>query len=250
VKNKKTLTFLHGWGVNQAVWHPIAEQLSTEYDTRTLDLPGFGSDVEHTLTDYSFSHIVDEIAKQLEQPTLLIGWSLGGLIATGVALNYPEKVSALITVASSPCFVEKEGWPGINAQVLAGFHQQLSGNIEKTINNFLKIQAMGSPHLKDDVRKLRNLVMEYPIPSQQTLDDSLKLLETVDLRNELNKLTMPFYRIYGRLDSLVPRAVITEVDQLLTNNKDKHVFDKESHAPFISDQQTFIAVLQAWLADK
>jgi len=250
VNDKKTLTFLHGWGVNQAVWHPIAQQLSDQYNTETLDLPGFGSDVEHTLADYSFEHIVDEVAMQIKHSTILVGWSLGGLIATGIALKYPEKVSALITVASSPCFVEKDNWSGINQQVLAGFHQQLSGNIEKTINNFLKIQAMGSPHLKDDVRKLRKLVMEYAIPSQQTLDDSLRLLETVDLRSQLGQLSVPLYRIYGRLDSLVPKAVISEVDQLLINNNEKYVFDKESHAPFISDQQGFIDVLLTWIADK
>ncbi|ESO54846.1 carboxylesterase BioH, partial [Salmonella enterica subsp. enterica serovar Newport str. VA_R100506907] len=38
----------------------------------------------------------------------------------------PERVQALVTVASSPCFSAREGWPGIKPEILGGFQQQLS----------------------------------------------------------------------------------------------------------------------------
>ena len=55
-----------------------------------------------------------------------LGWSLGGLVASQIALRHPERVQALITVASSPCFSAREAWPGIKPEVLAGFQHQLS----------------------------------------------------------------------------------------------------------------------------
>jgi pimeloyl-[acyl-carrier protein] methyl ester esterase len=35
----------------------------------------------------------------------------------------PERVSGLVTVASSPCFSAMDEWPGIKPDVLAGFQQ-------------------------------------------------------------------------------------------------------------------------------
>lgn len=247
---KPSITFLHGWGVNQAVWHPLQEQLQATFEVTCLDLPGFGSAHDHNVPDYSFEHVCALIDEQILAPTILVGWSLGGLVASQLAIQSPCKIKALITVASSPCFIEKEGWPGISPDVLSSFHQQLSTNAQKTINNFLKIQAMGSPHIRDDIKLLRNLVMQYPIPNQQTLDDSLSLLESVDLRSEINKIKVPMYRMYGRLDGLVPKAVIALVDQLLDGNDDKLVMPKESHAPFISNADEFQYELLNWLKSK
>ncbi|WP_440874843.1 pimeloyl-ACP methyl ester esterase BioH [Thalassotalea sp. PLHSN55] len=241
------LVFIHGWGLNSGIWQELIEPLSQNFQVITVDLPGFGNNVEHELSNYSLDNVVNAIAESVAKPAVYIGWSLGGLVATRLASLYPKKALALITIASSPCFLEKDNWPGIKANILAGFHRMLSEDTQKTIDNFLKIQAMGSEHIRQDIKRIRALIMTLPLPNKTTLDDSLALLETVDLRAELEPLSLPMLRLYGKLDSLVPKIVTQLVSELQPSSQ-QHIFEKASHAPFISHQQEFLEVLSTWLA--
>ena len=167
------LVFIHGWGLNSAVWQPCLEQLKSDFEVITVDLPGFATNNSYQVSEYSLVEIADAIQQAIGKPAVYIGWSLGGLVASQITLTHPEQVVGLVTVASSPQFVEREAWPGIKESVLAMFHQQLAQDTTKTISNFLKIQAMGSPHIRQDIKKLRDLVMQYEQPNQQVLDLSL-----------------------------------------------------------------------------
>ena len=133
---KTPLVLIHGWGLNSAVWQPFIESLSDEFTSDfyiiTVDLPGFGINVDKELSTYTLANVCQCIANSITQPAVYLGWSLGGLVATEMALSYPAKVLALITVASSPCFLEEEiehegiaqtVWPGIKAKILDAFHQ-------------------------------------------------------------------------------------------------------------------------------
>jgi pimeloyl-[acyl-carrier protein] methyl ester esterase len=94
---------------------------------------------------------------------------------------------------------------------------------------------------------LRELVMQFPMPTKSTLDESLKLLTTVDQRASLAQISIPYLRLYGKLDGLVPRKAITAITAL-SPNSDVVIFEQASHAPFISHPGAFIETLTTWLA--
>jgi len=246
------LVLIHGWGLNSGIWQPLVDLLAIDFQVITVDLPGFGLNVEKSIKPYTVKSICQHISLVIEQPAIYIGWSLGGLVATEMALNYADKVLALVTVASSPCFVEQNEqseqgkWPGIKPGVLSLFHQQLAQDTKKTIDGFLKIQAMGSPHIRQDLKQIKQLIMQYPLPSQVTLEESLSLLSSSDYRQQLCLLTLPFLRLYGRLDSLVPKTAVAKISQL-TKQSDEFIFPQASHAPFISHLDDFYQVLKSWL---
>jgi len=258
------LVLLHGWGLNSAIWQPLIERLPANFlanfQVITIDLPGFGVNYANTIQPYTLANIVDKINALIDQPAVYLGWSLGGLVATEMALTYPDKVRALVTVASSPCFVETDStsaqkssattqedfWPGIKTPVLKAFHQQLKVDAEKTIAGFLKIQAMGSPHIRQDIKQIKQLIMQYPTPTEAILDQSLSLLESSDHRAALATIKPPFLRLYGSADSLVPKKVIELIDKLAITSE-SHIFLQASHAPFISHPEEFVELLTAWL---
>ena len=251
-KNVIPVVLLHGWGLNSGVWQPLLELFNQDkesnYQLITIDLPGFGINSSVDIQPYSLANVCHHIEQVITQPAIYLGWSLGGLIATEMTLKYPEKVLALITVASSPYFVEEEhnNWPGIKESVLDSFHKQLAKDTAKTINGFLKIQAMGSPHIRQDLKLITQLVMAHAMPSQKTLADSLALLSHCDLRQKLSTIKKPFLRLYGQNDSLVPKTVIEKINSLAPNS-DQHLFNQASHAPFISQLDDFHQVLFSWL---
>jgi pimeloyl-[acyl-carrier protein] methyl ester esterase len=243
------LVFIHGWGLNSAIWQPCIDQLQDDFEVITIDLPGYATNKSFTLAQYSLEALADIVRQAVGKPAVFLGWSLGGLVASKMAIKYPDQVLGLVTIASSPQFVERDNWPGIKEDVLSLFHHQLAQDTVKTISNFLKIQAMGSPHIRQDIKKIRDLVMQYKLPSQQVLDDSLRLLETSNLSGELSHVSLPFLRLYGKLDGLVPKKVIPLIDNIVPNSQG-YVFKQASHAPFISHQTEFLITLKSWLLER
>lgn len=250
--NKIPVILLHGWGLNSGVWQPlinrINEKIESDYQFITIDLPGFGRNTQVDISPYSLENICYYLTSTIKKPAIYLGWSLGGLIATQMAKQYPDEVLGLITVASSPLFVEQNQplWPGIKSSVLENFHLQLADNTEKTLRNFLKIQAMGSPHIRQDLRLITQLVMSHDLPNKDVLANSLHLLSDSDLRQQISSIPQPFLRLYGKNDSLIPHPVIEAISDLAPNSS-QFTFEHASHAPFISHLEPFYQQLMAWL---
>lgn len=82
------------------------------------------------------------------------------------------------------------------------------------------------------------------MPSAEALNGGLEILRTVDLRQALVGLPMPFLRLYGRLDGLVPRKIVPLLDKLWPESE-SILFDKAAHAPFVSHPAAFCEPLMA-----
>lgn len=242
---KPTLVLLHGWGLNRAVWQSILPMLPSDQPVLCLDLPGFG-DNQHAPSPYELAAIAAQVLPNIPEQALLVGWSLGGLVAQQIAKMAPQKVKALALVASSPCFVAKEGWPGIMPAVLTQFANALQHDVAKTIERFLAIQAMGSEHARQDIKRLKDAVMSLPLPQRAALAGGLTILATEDLRADLATLHCPVSACFGRLDALVPVTVVTALTELAPKVHIT-VFAQASHAPFVSHPAEFIQWLSAWL---
>lgn len=235
------LVLLHGWGLNQGVWQSLKHDLSQEYQVLTPDLPGFGDNQTYP-TGYALTQVVAQLAATLPDNSYVCGWSLGGLLAIALAEQYPHKVARLALVAASPCFLASADWPGMQAAVLQQFATALQQDIGQTIQRFLAIQALGSEHARTDIQQLRQAIAAYPIPEPAAVAGALRLLAEQDLRASLSKLTQPVQACFGRLDSLVPVAVVAPLQALIPGAQ-LTVMDKASHAPFISHPVEF----KAWL---
>lgn len=236
------LVLLHGWGLNAEVWHCINEELSSHFTLHLVDLPGFGR--SQGFGAMTLGEMAERVLEQAPEKAIWLGWSLGGLVASQVALAHPERVLALVTVASSPCFSARDGWPGIKPDVLAGFQQQLSEDFQRTVERFLALQTMGTETARQDARTLKKTVLALPMPSVEVLNGGLEILKTVDLREPLTALTVPFLRLYGYLDGLVPRKVVPLLDALWPESESL-IFAKAAHAPFISHPDAFCQALVA-----
>ena len=236
------LVLLHGWGLNAEVWHCISEELSSHFTLHLVDLPGFGR--SQGFGAMTLEEMADRVLDQAPEKAIWLGWSLGGLVASQVALAHPGRVQALITVASSPCFNARDGWPGIKPDVLAGFQQQLSEDFHRTVERFLALQTMGTETARQDARALKKTVLALPMPPVDVLNGGLEILKTVDLRESLTSLTVPFLRLYGYLDGLVPRKVVPLLDALWPESESL-IFAKAAHAPFISHPDAFCQALVA-----
>lgn len=102
--SKPMILALHGWLDNAASFQPIAEYLS-DYYIVALDITGHGLSshrshgAHYHLIDFPYD-LHELVEAQGWQSFILMGHSMGGIIATIYASCFPEHVSKLISIES------------------------------------------------------------------------------------------------------------------------------------------------------
>jgi 3-oxoadipate enol-lactonase len=99
------LVLIHGAGDNLEMWYNQVPAFSRSYRVIAYDVRGSGK-TESPEGKYSVSLLAQDayqLMKAIGVPeAYFLGYSMGGRIATELALNYPELVKALVLASSSP----------------------------------------------------------------------------------------------------------------------------------------------------
>ncbi|OOE91030.1 hypothetical protein BZG74_00650 [Salinivibrio sharmensis] len=113
------MVFLHGWQDNLASFHPLIPLLPQEYGVLLFDWPGHGLS-EHKKGDhyYPFFDYLDSLHQVLNHallspneergPLILVGHSLGGLVASCYAASFPTSINGMISIEALGPIVEPE----------------------------------------------------------------------------------------------------------------------------------------------
>jgi pimeloyl-[acyl-carrier protein] methyl ester esterase len=226
------LVLLHGWAMHGGIFRPLSERLAGHYTLHVVDLPGHGYSALPT-DGLALDACVDDLLARLPAAAWL-GWSLGGLIALRAAQRAPRRVTGLIELCASPCFVRSADWPhAVDADVFHSFGSDLARDYRATIDRFVALEAHGSDHMRDELRELRAHVFERGEPDARVLADGLAALQTADLRDALPGLAMPSLWIAGRRDRLVPWQAMQAAAELAPGGCFVRI-EGGGHAPFLS----------------
>lgn len=225
------LVFFHGWGFDSQIWNHLIPHLDQSLEIYLVDLPGFGYT---PLQDWF--HFKASLLELLPTRFVVVGWSLGGLYATRLASESPERVSHLFNITSSPCFIEKDEWPGISKDIFIRFYHHLNEDIHKTVQDFIALQA----------KNIRYKFNHHILPSKEALESGLLILKQWDLRPLLNKLMMPACFLFGRLDPITPVKTMRYMQE---HYPAFHyvLFDKAAHMPFMSHPELFVTALEGFI---
>ncbi|MFH1968900.1 MAG: alpha/beta hydrolase [Verrucomicrobiota bacterium] len=138
----------------------------------------------------------------------VIGWSMGGIVALETAREYPGLLQRLVVISGTarfsagndelPALSSVEG-PGVSASVL----RAMAMGLRRTPNNVLaayydKVHAPQS----GPAAAQRNLAIA--LLDRSELLQGLDYLQRMDVRNGLEKQTIPTLVVHGREDRIVP----------------------------------------------
>lgn len=183
----RTVLLVHGAGGSRLQWEPFVRHLPPAYQPVLVELPGHGDsdDVVSASLNDAVRFLLGVIARhELPTPLWCVGHSAGGLIALGLALQAPERVAGLCMLASSACL---RLHPDFVAQAREGcFDQELARG------GFARSELT---HYHDLVH--RDLCRMRLGPS--SMFDAGEL----DLRDKLEKLTVPLLAIGAEFDRIV-----------------------------------------------
>ena len=206
--DKGTLVFIHGSGPGASGWsnfkHNIAAFQTAGYRCVVYDQWGYGKTDKPTNIDHTLDFFVAGLTELLDslalQTVTLVGNSLGGAVALGMALAQPQRVGQLILMAPG----------GIESREV---YFAMEG-----IQTMVK-HPMGSPEFTRDVlAKLLTLLVYNPdIVDEELIDERWSTLQTQnshvlatmaipDLSEQVSQLKQPMLVFWGTEDKFCPAS--------------------------------------------
>lgn len=200
------LVFLHGVGGGHHAWeHQVPHFGRLDYPSHAWDQPGYGKSA--MVDPYDLAHIAASLARLIESlggdPVVLVGHSMGGMIAQETYARYPQLVKALALCFTSPAFA------GSGSEFTKQFIAARIGPLDegRTMGEIAEqlIPTMGS-----------NSALAIQIMSRvppETYRKAVQLLTTFDRRKELAEIKVPTLVLAGSEDRTAPPSVMERMAQ-------------------------------------
>lgn len=195
------LVFLHGIASSHHVWDPAIVSLSKKYRCISFDLLGFGSSPRPKWPQYSASDHIRAIHRSLvslpvESPVILIGHSMGSILAVAYAEKYPKDVSHLI-LCSLPIYT---------SQISTGKkHRSIDGLYEAIYKRMIANKQL-TLYEAGVIKRLMKYSEEFEANDANWHSTSGSLENTILSQSTMehaDKLVQPISLIVGRADMLV-----------------------------------------------
>ena len=168
-----------------------------------------------------------ELARQFD---VIIGWSLGGQLAT-ILVNQIQQQFAeqkiLVTLASNPCFVTQEHWlTAMPVETFKQFKQSFEQDSISTLKRFGLLVCQGVNSAKKDFLAMQKLLRPQPIA---LLQQGLQLLEQLNLVESYQKYQGHQLHVFAEDDALVPYKIVQNIQNLAANNLSVVLVKDASH---------------------
>jgi pimeloyl-[acyl-carrier protein] methyl ester esterase len=236
------LVLLHGFALHSAIWGDWLEGVRAEL--RAIDLPGHGGRPwDDRITD--LASLARAVADQVPPGAIVVGWSLGGMVALELARHRTAAAGGLVLIATTPRFVTGDGWRhGIDPGVIEEFAGAVARDYTQAVQDFLALQVLGTVDPRATLRSLRAQVRSRPAPDPRALVTGLDIMRRADLRQALAGIGLATLVIAGDRDRLTPPAASQSLAAALPRASFCRIAGA-GHAPFLSHP----AVVRRALAD-
>jgi pimeloyl-ACP methyl ester carboxylesterase len=170
------IVLVHGLGSEIQHWLPTARILARNHRVILAELPGH--DLAPMPDPFSLGQAAASLDGSIRQitdgPVILVGHSLGGLVAAEEALEHPERVRGLVLIETA---LKPQLPPGARDQLLARLDQDYDGVLRESYMSFGRDSAQG-----------RRLYAEAARMDPATVRPWIRLAMFADLSTQMRKL--------------------------------------------------------------
>ncbi|MBC1462245.1 2-succinyl-6-hydroxy-2,4-cyclohexadiene-1-carboxylate synthase [Listeria welshimeri] len=249
---KPVLLMLHGFTGSNKTFQESITHLEEHFSIVAPDLLGHGkTDSPDEIARYSIERIVEDLVTILQELKIMqcfvLGYSMGGRVATAFASAHPEMVRGLILVSSSPGLAQKDLQES-RVQADNRLADMLeSEGIRSFVDYWEKLALFASQEVLSDELKKR-IRLERLAQNPNGLAMSLRGMGTgkqPSYWNHLADFTFPVLLMTGSLDEKFEK-IAQEMQQLLPNSTHVTV-QNAGHAVYLEQPNIFLSQLTNWL---
>ncbi|MBC1453355.1 2-succinyl-6-hydroxy-2,4-cyclohexadiene-1-carboxylate synthase [Listeria welshimeri] len=249
---KPVLLMLHGFTGSNKTFQESITHLEEHFSIVAPDLLGHGkTDSPDEIARYSIERIVEDIVTIIQELKIMqcfvLGYSMGGRVATAFASAHPEMVRGLILVSSSPGLAQKDLQES-RVQADNRLADMLeSEGIISFVDYWEKLALFASQEVLSDELKKR-IRLERLAQNPNGLAMSLRGMGTgkqPSYWNHLADFTFPVLLMTGSLDDKFEK-IAQEMQQLLPNSTHVTV-QNAGHAVYLEQPNIFLSQLTNWL---
>lgn len=124
-----TIVLVHGLGSSRTHWLPVARRLAPRHRVVLADLPGHGETAMPQPFSLEQARVaLDRALDDTHEPVILVGHSLGGLVAAAETFARPDRIAGLVLVETAlRPQVAPEDRPALLAGLERGYVDLLRG---------------------------------------------------------------------------------------------------------------------------
>lgn len=248
------IVFVHGLS---GAWQNWLEQIPFFAETHrviALDLPGFGASPmpPWDISIPAYGSFLRDFCERLGvEHCALVGNSMGGFIATEVAISEAKRVDQLVLVsAAGITWARARREPAVmigrvgRAAAPLALKFQMSGIKRPGIRR----RAFGGV-FHDPGGLRRELLWENVVPALQSPGyyDALTTLVGYDIRHRLEEIDDPTLIVWGRNDRVVPVPAAESYKRRIGDNAELHIFERTGHVPMMERPVRFNRLLADFL---
>ena len=232
----RPVLFLHGWLGSWRYWFPTIEVVSEHFRTYSFDFWGFG-DSQRKQTRESIQAYSDQVIRFLDamgiDRVMVVGHSMGGMVALKTALSYPERIVRVATVGA-PIDGDSLSWllKLTDRPLFADAFVRIPWVRRKFFRFFLgeTSDPTVSEIIDDSVKSSAN-TLRYAVSS----------MWRTDLRPELPRLQVPALIVHGGRDDIVNPNQADLFDAVPLAQV--VMMPRSRHFPFLDEAEIFNDVL-------
>lgn len=238
------IVFIHGWCMSSAVWELQRKGLSDSFRIITLDLRGHGNSPQHK-DGFCIKSCAEDVAALLDYldiyHVIIAGWSLGASIAIELSLLCKERLSGLVLISGTPCFVRSSDFPyGLLQAEADGMAKKVYRNIRRALDGFFsRMLASG----ESDGEYVHKLLSSIPIPTTDVALEALKALVVADICGRLPMIDCPTLIMNGNHDVICLPEASKFMSQQIPGAW-QVVFSGCGHVPFLTQSKEFNMTLE------
>ncbi len=249
------LLLIHGYGALIEHWRPVMRPIARQHALYALDLYGFGYSARPALRPSKerwAAQVASFINGVIGQPTVVVGHSMGGVVAAELARSKPDLVRALVLVNSSGAqrlarplsstdrlLLDLIGAP-LLGETLAGFFANAWSVRQGLLSSYHRKERV-TPEL---VETFYGPIRAHGISSY--LETTRAVMNLV-LSLRPGDVTVPTLLIWGAEDRSIPPQHAQLIKEHMLPQAEIRILAESGHCPFDETPDEFCATLLPWL---
>ena len=203
----KHLVLLPGWGLGVRPLQILAQQLDAALPPLTVQIQPLPD-----VRGKSAEALIALLDQQLPKDCWLMGWALGGMLATALAAYRQSACAGLISYASNPCFVARETWPAaMPVDTFTAFRQLCAEDFAAGLKRFVLLCSQGAAQPR---ALSRQLLEAAAVTDSGCALAGLDFLAELDNPVAISAFAGPQLHLFAEQDSLVPSLALSRVRAL------------------------------------